>query len=374
MDNAPNKTVLVIGGGLAGITAALAAMKNGAQVILVTSGPGTFALSGATVSIRGMNKEQPYLQEALDFFKDITIAAECEYKGAFTGSTFIPDIIGGLQEIALAPFSLWAGRPVNGSKVMIVGIRGLSGFSAGLTAELLTSSVKQIGLQVTYRTATIEIPWVRNGFFTSLEVANHLEDKQRQAQLAELLKPLVKNQDLLLLPAIFGMTMGSGEFNGLARQIGCSVGELITLPPSMVGLRVLHAMQKYLKQSGVEIISGYPVQALQVEDGICTAAFVDTPGRNRVIKVGSIIVATGRINKSSLAIRTPSQKTETFLQDDCLVNESMQLLNEQNIPFAANIYGAGDMLETSDCKNGNALAIWTGYRAGVLAAGGDNIG
>ena len=39
------------------------------------------------------------------------------------------------------------------------------------------------------------------------------------------------------------------------------------------------------------------------------------------------------------------------------------------MPFAANVYGAGSILEGFVSKNGNALAILTGYQAGIIAAG-----
>ncbi|TWH45058.1 FAD-dependent oxidoreductase [Sporomusa sp. KB1] len=363
------KQVLVIGGGLAGITAALAAAKYGAQVTLVTSGPGTFALSGGTVSIQGMSSEQPYLEEAIDFFRAMTAAAGCEYKGACNERTFIPNIMGGFQEVLLAPASVWAGRPVNGSKVIVAGIHGLSGFSAQLTAELLSAAVKKLGIQVKYSAATTEIPRLQNHSFTSLDVANYLEDKQNQKHLAELVQPLVRDNDLLLLPAIFGSKIKEQEFAEFIKQVGCSVGELVTVPPSMAGLRVFQLLQRYLTQAGVESNPGYPVQALQLEDGLCTAAILDTPGRKRVIKAQSIIVATGRINRNSIAITIAGKDNETFLQEDARVNEQLQLVNKNNLPVAANVYGAGNILETYECKSGNALAIVTGYRAGMLAAG-----
>ena len=370
MDDIKKKTVLVIGGGLAGITAALAAVKNAAQVTLVTSGPGTFALSGGTVSVQGMSKEASYLQEAIEFFQDMTAAAGCEYEGSWQERTLIPNIMGGLQEVVLAPFSLWAGKPVNGNKVKVVGLRGLSGFSASLTAELLTAAVKELGMQVQYSAAEIKVPWLHNCSFTSLDIANYLEDEQKQEQLVKLIKPLAREQDLLLLPAVFGSKLGRQELAKVSKLVGCSVGELITVPPSMVGLRVFQAMWKYLQQTGVDIISGYPAQILQIDKGVCTAVFMDTPGRKHMVKAQSIIVATGRVNKINIAIKTTDGTADCFLPGNCLVNESMQLIAEKDVPFAANVYGAGSILETNECKNGNALAILTGYRAGILAAKG----
>jgi len=363
------ETVVVIGGGLAGIIAAATAVKYGGKVTLVTSGAGTLGMSGGSVNLQGINLKQPHLEEAMNFFTDMMTVTGCEYKGNYREIQLIPHAMGSFQEMSLAPTFVSAGSPVNGSKVMVVGIRGLSGFNPNLTAELLTASANKRDFQVEYTGSMIEVPWLKKRTFNTLDMANYLEKQENRDKLAEIIKPLVKNYSLLLLPAILGQQIGSQEFANFEEKVGCTVGELNTVPPSVIGLRIFQCLQKYLQKVGVDIHSGYPVQSLQLQAGRCTAVTLDTPGRKRVIKADNFIVATGRINTFYIAITEGGKDSDVHLKEDAIINEYMQLLNENQFPIAANVYGAGSILKGYDCKNGNSLAILTGYQAGMIAMG-----
>lgn len=364
-----HKTVLVIGGGLAGIIAAAVAINSGAKVILVSNGPGTLAMSGGSINIQGIDRKHPYLEKAMGFFTDMMAEAGCEYKGEFRGRQLIPNVMGNFEEVSMAPASIWSGRPVNGTKVIVLGIRGLSSFSPNLIAELLRASAVRQNLQVEYTGKMIEVPWLQNRGFKTLDIANHLEEQQNRDELAEIIKPLVEDYSLLLMPAILGQKTGSTEFARFTKKVGCSVGEVNTVPPSVVGLRIYHWLLKYLQKVGVEINFGYPVRSLQLQAGRCTGAILDIPGRKRVIKADNFILATGRINKIDLAVNNEGEGSEWYLKEEVAVNEHMQLLNQDKLPVAENVYGAGSILEGFVCRNGNAQAILTGYQAGIIAAG-----
>ncbi|MHB8075590.1 FAD-binding protein [Desulfosporosinus fructosivorans] len=372
MDNL-QESVLVIGGGLAGITATAVAIKRGAKVTLVTNGPGTLAMSGGSISIQGMDLKHPCLEKAMGFFTAMMTAAGCEYKGELRQRQLVPNAMGSFQEVSMAPASIWSGRPVNGSKVMVLGIRGLSGFNANLTAELLSLSAGKLNLQVEYTGKMIDVPWLQTPGFNALDIANHLEDQQNRDKLAEMIKPLLEDYNLLLMPAILGLQTGSTEFARFEEKVGCSVGELYTVPPSVVGVRIFQCLLKYLQKAGAEINFGYPIQSLQLQAGRCTAAILDTPGRKRVIKADNFILATGRINKFDLVLNYEGKDTEWDQEEEAAVNEQMQLLNRDKLPVAVNVYGAGSILEGFNYRNGNAQAILTGYQAGIIAAGGEKI-
>lgn len=363
------KTVCVVGGGLAGIIGALAAKRRGAKVVLISSGPGTFAMSGGIISTRDLDLKAPCLEEAMAFFADVAAEAGCEYKGEFRGRQLIPNVMGSFQEVSMAPTSIWSGNPANGAKVMVLGIRGLSAFSAGLIAETLDYSAAKRNLQVEYTSEVIDVPWLRNRCFSTLDLANLLDDRQHLDELAEIVKPLVKGYSLVLLPAIFGQKTGGPELARFSEKAGCSVAELNTVPPSAVGLRIFQCLLKYVQKAGVEINLGYPVRALQLQAGRCTAAVLDTPGRKRAINADAFILAAGIINRVDLVINDQGENPIWNLPEEIAVNEQMQLLNQDMLPLAANIYGAGSILGGFAGDNGNAQAILTGYQAGIIAAG-----
>lgn len=363
------KTVLIVGGGLAGIISAAAARKNGAKVILVTSGPGTLAMSGGSINTEGMDLANPYLEQAMELFRDVTTIAGCEYSGMPREQHLIPNVMGNFQKVSMAPASVWSGSPVYGDKVVVLGIRGLSSFSPFLIAEVLNYSALRQNLQVEYIGKLIEVPWLPKRSFNNLDLAHLLEDQQKRDSLAEIIKPLVQEANLLLLPAILGQKTGSAEFAAFTKMVGCSVAEMSTVPPSVVGLRVYQALLKYLQKNGVELNIGYPVQALQIQAGRCTAAILATPGRKRIIRADNFILATGRINKNEIIINNENGTIAHHFTEGIAVNKNMQLLKVDKIPFAANLFGAGSILEGFVSRNGNAQAILSGYQAGIIAAG-----
>lgn len=364
------KHVAVVGGGLAGIVAAAVAAAKGAAVTLATSGPGTFALGSGSISFAGMDNGQPCLAPAVQFFQKITAAAGCDYQGNTGALEKVPTAMGTLQTVSMAPASIWAGRPVDGGRVLVAGIRGLSGFSAVFTAELLTVAAAQAGLKMEYRGLTVELPWQRNGSFNTLDAANYLETEYNRDQLARMLRPLTKGYQLVLLPAVLGRTTDRSALTRFVSALGCPAGELNTVPPAVTGLRIYCLLQQYLQRAGVEINLAYPVQALQVRDGSCVAAVLATPGRKRLIRADSFVIACGRINQIPVLVDKGGNGNAKELQADSAVNQYLQLLDNENRPVAANLFGAGSMLAGYDRRNGNALAILTGYQAGILASGG----
>lgn len=245
----------------------------------------------------------------------------------------------------MAPASIWPGIPVKGTNAVVLGIKGLTGFSPYLIAEALNNDAVRLNLQVEYTAKLIQVPWLQNRSCTTLDLANLLEEQEKRDRLAEIIKPLVQDYDLLLMPAILGQKTGNPEFARFTKLVGCPVGELSTVPPSVVGLRVYQALLKYLQKSGVELDFGYPVQALQLQAGRCTSAAMATPGRKRIIRADNFIVATGRINSMDLAINNEGEASAGHLTGEIAVNERMQVLNQVKLPIAANIYGAGSILE-----------------------------
>lgn len=366
--------VVVIGGGLTGIVAAAAAAGQGAAVTLVSSGPGTLALGGGSISFAGLDIGRSYIKEAVQFFREITAAAGCDYQGDAGTEAQVPTAMGSLQTVSMAPAAIWAGRPVDGNRVLVAGIRGLSGFNACFTAELLSAAAAEAGLQITFRGLTVALPWQCSASFTTLDAASYLETEPSREQLARILQPLTKGYELLLLPAILGYTTDNRALTKFAAATGCAVGELNTVPPAVTGLRVYRRLQSYLQRTGVEVNLAYPAEALQIRDGRCRAAVLATPGRKRIIKADSFIIASGRINQCQLLIDRDDSGKDKEVSADAVVNEYLQLLDKENRPVAANLFAAGSLLADYQRQSGNALAIVTGYQAGILAAGGNGHG
>lgn len=360
---------MIIGGGFAGLVAAATAVRQGAAVTVVTSGPGTVSLGSGGISFRDMDTEQAELPAAVELFTDMTAAAGCQYRGELKTSRLIPNVLGGFQQVSMAPAAVWNAGVENNQRVLIVGWSGWSGFNAQLTAELLTKTAAKMGLQVNYSAETIELNKWTNGELTALSIAMYMNDPDYRKMFASLLKPLIRDGQLLLLPAVLGTTTSHYELERFAVAVGCPIGEMISTPPAVSGLRMYTCLQKYLQKCGVEFRSAYPVRVLQGRDGYCQAAVLDTPGRPCVLKADRFIIATGRINQFSLSIE--GIPTGQAIAETVSVDKFQHILNKDNRLVANNLYAAGSIIDNCHGSNGNAFALLTGYKAGMAAVRGD---
>jgi glycerol-3-phosphate dehydrogenase subunit B len=356
--------VLVIGEGLAGITAAAAAVSRGVRVQLVSTGPGTFLLGSACVNLHGLSPREremvgaEQIEEAIAFFVELTASAGCQYKGGIADRRLVPTIMGTFQEISLAPLHLWKGDPRSATDVVVVGIEGLSGFDSNFTAERLSFHGRQIGLDTSYRAAVIKLPWKHGHTLTTVEVATRIDrDQAFRDAFVSALESLTGNAELLIIPGILGMNSSDDDIGRLESYLGCPVCELPTMPPSVPGLRLLQALEHVLIESGVDICTGFAVQKLCMDGNRCTGVLLDTPGRPRLIRADSVVLACGKFSR---------------LLQDCsgqrvLVNRQLQPADNQGAVIAPNLFECGSILENVESRHGNAIAIVTGYRAGMLA-------
>jgi len=341
--------VLVIGEGLSGITAAAVACQQGARVMLVSKGPGTFVLGTACIDLDGLDCSSVGLghcgpaevEEAMRFFLELTAAAGAAYEGGLRERGLVPTIMGTFAEVSLAPRALWKGDPRGAGKAVVVGIENVFAFDANFVAEGLSVRSQDLGLSTAYRAVAIKLPQIQNQrWLTPLEIANAVDRNlfYRRAVVTAL-KPLVQDADLLIIPGILGVDSCDDDIRDIEEQLGCGICELPTLPPSVPGLRLLRCLETHLAAMGAEICTGFSVQKLSVEGDRCTGAVLDTPGKQRTVRADCVILASGKFSH----------------------------LLEHGAVLAKNVVPCGSVLGKFDSRHGNAIAVVSGYQAGMLA-------
>ena len=142
--------VVVIGGGFAGLVAALASAKRGKSVTLLTYGEGTLTLNSGVIDVLGFDEHHapvenplaaienlpashPYqkigtkaLEEAVDFFTGVARKNHIPYHGSLDRQMMVPTAVGTLKPTCLAPHSLSGSEVFPGKKkIVVVGIKGL---------------------------------------------------------------------------------------------------------------------------------------------------------------------------------------------------------------------------------------------------------
>ncbi len=283
---------LVVGSGFAGLSAAAALCAAGQRVALVATGSGSLVFAGACLSLPGGP------DPALRAFTEFAATAGCRYTGSEQFESLLPTLLGELQPVAFAPHfldRLVPENPLDDGLCAVVGIEELSGFDAGFLADRLNQSAAEKGLLRRHVSHTVRLGCSLGVPLTLLAVARRFDaDRVFRAELAAQLREAAADADSLLLPAMLGLDSTERTLDAFERAVGLPVRELVTLPPSVAGLRVERLLKKRLRSLGVEFFEGFPVRTLRIQQHVCTAVEVEAPARPLQLRAAAVLLAGGR--------------------------------------------------------------------------------
>ncbi len=318
------------------------------RVTLVSKGPGNFVLGPACIDLDGLDATrfvEEGVESAVRFFLELTASAECAYSGGVRERRLVPSVLGGFQSVSLAPRWLWQADPSNVSKSVVVGIANMPTFDANFVAEQLSRQCREAGSAASYRSEIVTLPDHPVHALTALEIAGHVDrDNAYRSALARALRPAVRDAQLLIIPAIPGVKSSDADLVCFEEDIGCAVCELATLPPSVIGLRLLYRLERRLANMGVEVSTGFPATRPCTEGDRCVGIELDTPGRPRQLRADTIVLACGRFS---------------------------QLIDAPTAGYSSafdNVFACGSFLGQFEPRHRNAISVLSGYQAGMLAS------
>lgn len=342
--------VIVIGGGVAGLTAATRLAKAGAAVTLVTKGLGGLQLSQGTIDILGYDPER--VTRPLDALTTFA-AADPEHPYALIGADAVragveflreavgpellvgdpetnlqlPTAVGAIRPTALAQPSMMAGQVSDGARFVIVGLRRLKDFHAQLVAENLARTTLPDGGRLAARAVVIDMPGREGEIDTSgLNYARVFDDPSFRARFAAQLAPLLKEGEVVGLPAILGLK-DLQAWSDLAQRLGHPVFEIPLPPPSVPGMRLNLALTAAAKAAGVRVVLGSPVVSHRSEGGRLLGVSVASAGRTREFTGDAFVLAPGGFESGALELDSHQVVTETTLGLPVVVPEAFELLH-----------------------------------------------
>ncbi len=346
--------VIVVGAGIAGLTAAAVAARHGERVALVATGPGSFVLGNCCVRAKefiqlGTAHE---VSEAIGFFREMAEGAGCPIDGDIPERRLLPTILGNFESFALAPRSLWNAEPCNGASTAIVGIRELSCFDENFMAERMNEQARRLGFWCDYAARQISLAHIFGCSVTAIRIVARFDcDAGFRTELAGALRVATQGFDRIFVPGILGMHSSAQQLAQFEREVGCTVCELPTLPPLVPGLRLFNRLWNYLHEVGVELFQGFPVVNLRIEDGFCSELEIASPGHSTILHGDCVVLAAGRNSAG-------------------LVGKGYAGRDEQMRPVAADgaVMAWNVLVADSRQREGFATEILSGYCAGNLAA------
>lgn len=315
--------VLVIGGGLAGITAAVSAARTGADVRLVSYKQPTLRHASGLIDVLGYTPDgegplvdpfaalsdlpegHPYervgedaVRSGLALFDDF---ADDTYEGNHTErNALVPTQGGRVKPTARYPASAAAGLASDERDALLVGFERLVEFDAPLSADRLNAA----GAPFRARGATVEFP-VELSADPKVTRFAHLLDRDEGGEesqdgsirraLAQRVATHLDGETRVGFPAVLGDDHPEAVRADLESHLGVDVFEVPMGPPSLPGLRLEERLYDALDREGVRIETGNPVVGYEAgADGDWVAAVtVDRNGATVPYAAEQFVLATG---------------------------------------------------------------------------------
>ena len=414
--------VLVIGGGLAGLTSALAAARSGANVRLVSYKQSTLRNASGLIDVLGYTPEgegplsdpygviptlpesHPYrtvgvetVREALALFDDVLPY----YCGGHTDSNaLVPTHGGTVKPTARYPEGASAGLASDTRDVLLVGLESMTDFDAPRAAAHLEAA----GVPFDVRGVTIPFPGNLRADARVTRYAKLLDtndgvsvrgrDVPAREALARRVAPHLEDEARVGFPAILGMDHPAAVRSTLSAELGVDVFEVPMGPPSIPGTRLEGTLFAALSDAGASIETGNPVVDYEGTERI-ERIFVEKNGARIPNTAEQYVLATGGLVGKGVQSNREAVYEPVF---GCHVAHSTNRYDwfEQNAfgdhPFARfgvstddslrplaadgttefdNLQAAGSVLGGYDFaaeKSGSGVSIATGYAAGQHAA------
>lgn len=445
--------VLVLGGGAAGLVAAAVAARAGCRVTLVYRGEGATGQSsgaidvadaarlrapgpdfdffapgpswaGAAAMLASERPRHPYarlggaalgrMSEALAFLA--SLVPELSLAAREDGANHIA-----LSELGTPKACAWlpsaacvdlggAGVP---RALYLADFEDLSSCSAPSAAKTLSWLASLRGHALAPRAITLpSLPGAPRVFESGRSLAAWLDDDEAQDALVAVVAQVVADLDpapeLLLVPAVLGLRDAVRVRARVAAAAGCPVHEMLALPASAPGARLVQALRQGAAREGVTLVEG---EVLPAEPS--TAARTQAAGAmrlgslrvrdesgERTLRPGSVVLATGRflgggLSREGVARETifglpvvtegevvhdramseltgeAPEREHAIFRAGIAFDHGLRPLDARGVPLAQNLFAAGSILEGYDpARDGSGLGVCalTGLLAGERAA------
>jgi glycerol-3-phosphate dehydrogenase subunit B len=413
--------VVVVGAGLAGLSAAVRLAEAGASVGVLAKGVGSTHLSAGTVDVLGYDAEGQRVERPLDALDRLpsghpyglvgragVSAAVAWFKGriadgprapyAYTGdaeqNVLLPTAVGALAPSAVVPETMARGDLRGGGRVCVVGFRALKDFFPALVADNLSrgsDGVEARGVELDLRPEGRVDP-------NALAYARAFDDARFRAEVVAQVVARLAPDERVAFPAVLGLASPHAVWADLEHGFSRPVFEIPTLPPSVPGIRVFQTLRDLLTRAGGRVVlnnvitgaerSGDRVRALKVRVGL----------REVTYEPEWVVLATGGFSAGGLeldsgwvtrevalglpVVGAPPPGAERFRaayfggqpmdRVGVVTDREQRPLGEDGGRMLENVLVAGATLGGAVPwreKSGDGIALSTGFRAAELIAG-----
>ncbi|GAA5529997.1 glycerol-3-phosphate dehydrogenase subunit GlpB [Herpetosiphon gulosus] len=343
--------VLVIGAGLAGLWSAILHAQAGRKVTLLAKGQGTLPWSSGCLDLvpqQPTNPDHPYskLQTALEPATHAWLKFSQQQDYRFVANLkqhyWLPTAIGTWRPTNAVPLTMLnAERSIISSyRVLVLGFRELRDFFPPLLSARLT----QQGLAARGCYLTMP-PSQRSRDFNSANLARLCEHASFRQALIKQIDQIRGDAQLLLFPAVLGISHTTSIINELQTALGCLVAEVPTLPTNVAGLRLQRMLMTELERLNGRIQLNAEVIRGEFVDRRLVAVYSAAAAREQRHTADHYILATGGIGGGGLRADYPNGLRETAL------NLPVQQPNQRDQWFEANVHAQHQLFTSGIAVN-----------------------
>jgi glycerol-3-phosphate dehydrogenase subunit B len=331
--------VLVVGGGLAGMTAALAAAREGADVRLLSHKDSTLRSASGLVDVLGYDSAGNLLADPFDAIADLPeshpyrrasvgesgvreglalfdeVVGE-SYRGGHTDRNALLSTHGGtVKPTARYPASAAEGVASDSRDALLVGFETVTDFDAPLAADHLRAA----GVPFEVEGVTVPFPGDFRADAARTRLADALDANERleigggrgsgsgggsgavysttlpaRKALAEAVSDHLGSAERVGFPALLGQHATDEIRADLEAELGAAVFEIPMGSPSLPGMRLEGEFRKACREAGVRFTTGNPVVDVEADDSTSVAAVrVDRNGAAIPFHADQFVLATG---------------------------------------------------------------------------------
>jgi glycerol-3-phosphate dehydrogenase subunit B len=401
---------VVVGAGVAGLTAAVRLAQSGRRVVVVAKGVGSTHLTGGTVDVLGYapgrvesprealpaftaeRPEHPYarlpvelLEESLSWFRGVT--AGLDYRGTLDENVLLPTAVGAVRPSALVPRTMAGGDLRAEPRLLVAGFAALKDFYPALLADNLA------GAGIAARACVLESsPRPGEADVGGLLFADAFDEAGFRAQVASELAGHHEPGEAVALPAVLGLADAPAVCAELEERVEAPVFEVPTLPPSAPGIRLYRALVDALRRAGGRLLVGSEAVGSETVNGRVDALVVQDSARRRRYPAHSFVLATGGFASGGLVADSLGNVRETVLglpvsgvpeegrapfapgyfdeqplaRAGLAVDDELRPVDGAGRAVFENVHAAGATLAGAEPwreKSGEGISVATGYRA-----------